>query len=83
MATKKAESGKKTAAKKAVKTTATKKAVKTPAAPKHICLVKNDSYLVTIGEITQGLLTVLGQLTQFPQNMIMSALNCILIRFEI
>lgn len=40
MATKKTESGKKTAAKKAVKTTATKKAVKTTAAPKHIGLVR-------------------------------------------
>ena len=54
MATKKAESGKKTAAKKAVKTTATKKAVKTPAAPKHIGLVKNDSYLEPYEDAIKG-----------------------------
>ena len=54
MATKKAESGKKTAAKKAVKTTATKKAVKTTAAPKHIGLVKNDSYLEPYEDAIKG-----------------------------
>ena len=45
MATKKAESGKKTAAKKAVKTTA---------APKHIGLVKNDSYLEPYEDAIKG-----------------------------
>ena len=50
--------------------------------PSAVSLMQTE-ILVAIGEITQGLLTVLGQLTQFPQSMIMSALNCILIRFEI
>ena len=50
--------------------------------PSTVSLMQTE-ILVAIGEITQGLLTVLGQLTQFPQSMIMSALNCILIRFQI
>ena len=50
--------------------------------PSAVSLMQTE-ILVAIGEITQGLLTVLGQLTQFPQSMIMSSFNCILIRFEI